>query len=122
MTPSEAQSTVYALPLILQGRMEWCPHDILFHMYVKSLLPRVFVADSDGHPVVLQRGERQIHFWVTGRMLTTEFAQDFATVVDCIPGTWSEERPKRYEPISVSLPRISPMIAFVDGICRLRNT
>jgi len=27
---------------------------------------------------------------------------DFATVVDCIPGTWSEERPKRYEPISAA--------------------
>ncbi|KAJ7246122.1 Clavaminate synthase-like protein [Mycena haematopus] len=25
---------------------------------------------------------------------------DNNTVVDCIPGTWSEERPKRYEPIS----------------------
>ncbi|KAJ7319410.1 thymine dioxygenase [Mycena albidolilacea] len=25
---------------------------------------------------------------------------DFTTVVDCIPGTWSAERPKKYEPIS----------------------
>ncbi|KAJ7696902.1 thymine dioxygenase [Mycena olivaceomarginata] len=25
---------------------------------------------------------------------------DFSTVVDCIPGTWSAERPKKYEPIS----------------------
>ncbi|KAJ7731565.1 Clavaminate synthase-like protein [Mycena maculata] len=25
---------------------------------------------------------------------------DFNTVVDCIPGTWDEERPKKYEPIS----------------------
>ncbi|KAJ6609998.1 thymine dioxygenase [Mycena sp. CBHHK59/15] len=25
---------------------------------------------------------------------------DFRTVVDCIPGTWSDERPKKYEPIS----------------------
>ncbi|KAF8651111.1 hypothetical protein AX16_004886 [Volvariella volvacea WC 439] len=25
---------------------------------------------------------------------------DFSTVVDCIPGTWSENRPKLYEPIS----------------------
>lgn len=25
---------------------------------------------------------------------------DFGTVVDCIPGTWSEENPKKYEPIS----------------------
>lgn len=28
--------------------------------------------------------------------------QDMSIVVDCLPGTWSEERPKRYEPISVS--------------------
>ncbi|KZV66064.1 thymine dioxygenase [Peniophora sp. CONT] len=27
---------------------------------------------------------------------------DFNTVVDCLPGTWSNERPKRYEPISAS--------------------
>jgi isopenicillin N synthase-like dioxygenase len=26
---------------------------------------------------------------------------DMSKVVDCLPGTWSEERPKRYEPISV---------------------
>jgi len=25
---------------------------------------------------------------------------DMSTVVDCLPGTWSEERPKQYEPIS----------------------
>ncbi|KAF7342471.1 Fe2OG dioxygenase domain-containing protein [Mycena venus] len=25
---------------------------------------------------------------------------DFSTVVDCIPGTWDEEHPKKYEPIS----------------------
>ncbi|KAJ7470238.1 thymine dioxygenase [Mycena galericulata] len=25
---------------------------------------------------------------------------DYNTVVDCIPGTWDEERPKKYEPIS----------------------
>ncbi|KAJ7930948.1 thymine dioxygenase [Mycena leptocephala] len=25
---------------------------------------------------------------------------DFSTVVDCIPGTWDETRPKKYEPIS----------------------
>ncbi|KIJ31282.1 hypothetical protein M422DRAFT_36291 [Sphaerobolus stellatus SS14] len=25
---------------------------------------------------------------------------DFDTVVDCIPGTWSEENPKKYEPVS----------------------
>lgn len=27
---------------------------------------------------------------------------DFAAIVDCIPGTWSEDRPKRYEPISAA--------------------
>ncbi|KAF7367059.1 Clavaminate synthase-like protein [Mycena sanguinolenta] len=25
---------------------------------------------------------------------------DFGTIVDCIPGTWDDERPKKYEPIS----------------------
>ncbi|KAG6841591.1 hypothetical protein C0991_009347 [Blastosporella zonata] len=27
---------------------------------------------------------------------------DFSTVIDAIPGTWSDERPKRYEPISAA--------------------
>jgi len=27
-------------------------------------------------------------------------AADLSTVVDCIPGTWSEENPKKYEPLS----------------------
>ncbi|KAG1906073.1 uncharacterized protein F5891DRAFT_942066 [Suillus fuscotomentosus] len=30
------------------------------------------------------------------------YAQDFSTVVDSVPGTWTADYPKKYEPVSVS--------------------
>lgn len=27
--------------------------------------------------------------------------QDYDTIVDCLPGTWSDENPKKYEPVTV---------------------
>ena len=36
-------------------------------------------------------------------------AQDFDLTVDCLPGTYSETNPKKYEPITV---RATPLILF----------
>ncbi|KAJ7128825.1 Clavaminate synthase-like protein [Mycena crocata] len=35
--------------------------------------------------------------------------RDYDTVVDCIPGTWDAERPKKYRPLSVSHPLSLPL-------------
>jgi hypothetical protein len=40
--------------------------------------------------------------------------QDLAAVVDCVPGTWSEARPKRYLPISVCVFSCSPLLASAE--------
>jgi hypothetical protein len=40
--------------------------------------------------------------------------QDLAAVVDCVPGTWSEARPKRYSPISVCVFSFSPLLASTE--------
>ncbi|KAG6917417.1 hypothetical protein DXG01_002686 [Tephrocybe rancida] len=49
---------------------------------------------------------------------------DFSTVVDAIPGTWSDERPKRYEPISRrpsgTIKRAPPSVSFLNFIPPLR--
>jgi len=40
---------------------------------------------------------------VNGQNIAHSFRQNLDVMVDSIPGTWSESRPKKYSPISVRL-------------------
>jgi hypothetical protein len=125
----EVQSTAYVLLSIYLQQMEWCPRDTLS---LTQVTPSSFLMCT--HSVincpVLLRGESPslsnapMKYGPHLQKLKSKTSQDFATVVDCIPGTWSEERPKRYEPISVSLlvHFYAIFIIDVDLIFRLRNT
>ncbi|KAF7364575.1 Thymine dioxygenase [Mycena venus] len=61
--------------------------------YVRPNPPWIIFTPTSSHlPAVLQRSKSPLH------ALSPAF--DRETVLDCIPGTWDQENPKKYEPIS----------------------
>ena len=43
----------------------------------------------------------RMSFYISMSSIYAGCAQDMSVIIDCIPGTWSADQPKKYEPVSV---------------------